>query len=440
MIYPKRESKTLELKSELPKLQKLVKTCVAFANAYGGEIVIGVEDDGNIVGVSEHTRNRIYDEFPNSLYDSTSPGLLAEIYEKRIGQKSVLIIEVPASIKKPVFLKEEGLPKGVYLRAGSNTRRATESYIENLMRENKRLSFDEEIVQTGKENLSSTLLKQIFGRFDERRLIAEKVLSKSSANSKTLYPTIAGILCFCELPDQYIPEAHVLCTRFKGNSGRDIINTVTIQGTLESQAEKTFKLISQWLTEGHKLSGVKLKTKTIIPKEALREAIINALLHRKYWVPGATKIAMYDDRLEIFNPGNFPGLVDPNNLGDGTTYLRNPFLAKLAKRFGMIEKLGTGIRLMKESCEAVGTMPPTFVEGSDSVKVIFHFLPGKKKGSSEQEALLSLFDSKEEISISEAEQYLGVSRNTATRKLNLLIKANKIKRTGKGPSVRYIKI
>lgn len=84
MIHPEHESKTLEFKSTLPKLQKLVKTCIAFANAYGGKILVGVEDDGNIVGVSDAVKNRIYDEFPNCLYDSTSPSLLAEIYEKRI--------------------------------------------------------------------------------------------------------------------------------------------------------------------------------------------------------------------------------------------------------------------------------------------------------------------------------------------------------------------
>jgi len=440
MIYPEHESKTLEFKSKLPKLQKLVKTCIAFANGYGGQIMIGIEDDRCILGVDDSTRNRIYDEFPNSLYDSTSPGLLAEIYEKRIGEKSVVIIEIPPSIKKPVFLKEEGLPKGVYLRAGSNTRRATTSYIEELMRENKRLSFDEEVVQANQECLSKALLKQVFGRFDDRRLIAEKVLSQSTANSQTYYPTVAGVLCFCEEPDKYIPEALVLCTRFKGRSGRDIINTVTIQGTLETQAEETFKLVSQWLIEGYKLTGVKLKPKTIIPKEALREAIINALLHRKYWIPGAIKVAMYDDRLEIFNPGSFPGLVDINNLGDGTTYLRNPYLAKLARRFGLIEKLGTGIRLMKESCKASGIMPPVFIEGTDSVKVVFYFLPDKRKDESEQKALLSLFDARNTVTISEVENYLGVSRNTATRKLNLLIKAHKIKRIGKGPSVKYLKI
>ncbi len=79
----------------------------------------------------------------------------------------------------------------------------------------------------------------------------------------------------------------------------------------------------------------------MIPQIAIREAIINALVHRKYSIPGAIKIALYDDRLEIFSPGNFPGLVDVNNLGDGTTYLRNPHLVMLARKMKLVEKLGS---------------------------------------------------------------------------------------------------
>ena len=63
-------------------------------------------------------------------------------------------------------------------------------------------------------------------------------------------------------------------------------------------------------------------------------------MNRKYWISGAVKIALFDDRLEIFNPGNFPGLVDTKHLVDGTTYLRNPVIARLMRRFGLIEKLG----------------------------------------------------------------------------------------------------
>lgn len=189
----------------------------------------------------------------------------------------------------------------------------------------------------------------------------------------------------------------------------------------------------------YQLVDTKLVGTAIIPEVALREAIVNALLHRKYSIPGSVKIALYDNRLEIFSPGNFPGLVDMNNLGDGTTYLRNPNLARNARRFGIIEKLGTGIRLILESCKKAGLKKPEFIEGADSVKVIFHFLPDEEKFSLEEDKLLALFNMREEVKVEDVQTYLNVSRNTATRRLTQLLENGHIKRIGKGPAVRYVK-
>lgn len=94
--YSERESKTIEFKSQLPPFYSLVKTCVAFANGIGGKIIIGVDDKTHkVLGIDDETRNRLYDEFPNSLYDMTSPGLLAEIYEQCFDEGSVMIIDIP---------------------------------------------------------------------------------------------------------------------------------------------------------------------------------------------------------------------------------------------------------------------------------------------------------------------------------------------------------
>lgn len=438
-VYPERESKTLEFKSHLPSFHSLTKTCVAFANGAGGKIIIGVEDKTcRVVGIDEATRNRIYDEFPNSLYDATHPSLLVEIYEKRFDDISVMIIDVPFSIKKPVFIKSEGSPKGIYLRAGSNTRRASAEYIEELMRENKRTHFDEEAVHADIEILSPTLLKTLFSKIDNSRLLAEKIITPSSTQTKKYYPTVTGILAFSSTPEQYLPEALIHCSRFAGIDGRNIIQSEEIGGALEQQIETSFTLVKSWLMRDYKLFGAKLKGQSIVPEIALREAIINAAIHRKYWIPGAIKIALYDNRLEIFSPGNFPGLLDLNQLGDGTTYLRNPNLARLARRLGLIEKLGTGIRLMFESCAHANLAKPIFVEGADSVKVIFTFLPAEHPYISDEDKLLALFKIRKQIKLSEVEKYLGISRNTATRKLNLLIKAGKIRRKGRGPAVQYI--
>lgn len=439
-IYPERESKSLEFKSKLPNFNNLIKTCVAFANGIGGKIIIGVDDKSrSIIGIDEETRNRVYDEFPNSLYDASSPSLLVEIYEKNFDNLSVIIVEVPSSIKKPVFIKSEGMPQGVYLRAGSNTRKANADYVEELMRENKRVYFDEEAVQGDVSILSHNLLQHVFGRVDNTRLVTEKILTQVGAHKNKYYPTVAGILMFCEMPHEYIPEATVQCTRFRGVEGRDIIQTQEIQGCLESQLTIAFRLVRSWLLHNYQLSDAKLEGTSIIPEVALREVIVNALLHRKYTIPGSVKIALYDNRLEIFSPGNFPGLVDMTNLGDGTTYLRNPNLARIARRFGLIEKLGTGIRLILESCKKAGLKKPEFIEGADSVKVVFHFLPDEEKFILDEDKLMALFHMHEEVKLDDVQTYLNVSRNTAGRRLSQLLQSGHIRRVGKGPAVRYVK-
>src|ERR1700722_16342143 len=175
LIHFERESKTLEFKSRLPDFIKLIKTCIAFANGVGGQILIGIEDKTKeVIGITDKDRDRLYDEFPNSLYDSVNPTLLPQIYEKRIKDTSILIIQIPPSPKKPYFLKSDGFPKGVYVRVGSNTRRANQDYIEDLVREGNRLNFDEELIQQDMNLLSKELLEKFYGKnFNFRRLLSD---------------------------------------------------------------------------------------------------------------------------------------------------------------------------------------------------------------------------------------------------------------------------
>lgn len=434
-IYPERESKLLEFKSALPKFQSLIKTCIAFANGAGGSIIIGVKDKTReIVGVNDEIRDKIYDDFPNSLYDSTSPNLFAQIYEQNFDGSSVFIIKVPPTIKKPYFLKSEGIPKGIYMRVGSSTRRANQEHVEDLIREGKRISFDEESIDADVSVLSKDLLKQYYGgRVGTRRLLSDKLITPAPANSEKHCPTVAGIILFNNEPEQFIPESIIICTRFSETSGRDIIQTEEISGNLELQANTTYKLIKAWLLTNYALYGTKLKGKLPIPEAALREAIINALIHRKYSIPGAIKIAIYDNRLEIFSPGCFPGLVDINNLGDGTTYLRNPIIARIAHKMGLVEKLGSGIKLIFDSCNKAGLPVPTYSEDGDFVKVTFHFSTRRV----DDEVILNLIMNEGEITIAKIIKKLSISRNTATRRLNNLIKAKKIVRLGKGPATKF---
>lgn len=439
ITYPEHESKTLEFKSEIPKWQNLIKTCVAFANTSGGKIIIGVEDKTRkIIGITEATQDRMYEEFRNSLYDSTSPNIYAQLYEKNIADNIVFIIEIAPGLKKPYFIKSEGIRNGVYIRVGSSTRRANQDTIEELKRESTRITYDEEIISRENVILSKKLLEELYKKhFKTRQLEADKVVVPSAINPEKVQPTVAGVLFFTEEPQNYVPEAVVICTLFRGIEGRHIIQTLELTGPIPYLAEQAVGLTSGWLEREFELKGIKLQGNLPIPQDALREAILNALIHRKYSIPGAVKISIYDDRCEIFSPGGFPGLVDINNLGDGTTYLRNPIIARLARKTKLVEKLGSGIRMIFNSCRKMGIRKPEYFENGDFVKIVFYFAPSKNMTAEDDTVLLQYITQNRMITVPDAMQILEVSRNTATRRLNQLVKLKKIVRIGKGPAVRF---
>lgn len=438
-IYPERESKTLEFKESLPKFPALIKTCVAFANTAGGQIIIGVENSTRrVIGASDHDRERLYEAFPNSLFDATNNGLLAYIYERNFNEHSILIIEILLNPKRPCFVKQEGIPKGVYLRVGASTRRAQEAHIEELMRESKNQHFDEEPTKVKLEDLSKTRLQQCYGTsFSHKKLESDSVIVPSYMRTQQYNATISGVLMFYDEPDRYIPEAIVICTQFSGVAGRDIVQTRELTGPIPELIESSTTLLEHWLQRNYQLEGVKLVGEIPVPIRALREAITNALLHRKYTIPGAVKIALFDDRLEVFSPGALPGLVDIKNLGDGTTYLRNPHIAKLARRLKLVEKLGTGIKLIFDKCREHSIKRPEYYEDGDFVKLVFYFSPAIEEGDSDEDAILKLIRMKQAVSIKDVTRLLDISRNTATRKLNALIEKNLIIRKGSGPAVKY---
>jgi len=437
--FPGKESKLLEFKSKPPKYETLIKTCVAFANASGGRIIIGIDDKTHeVIGINPTDREKIYNDFANSLYDSTSPNLVAQIYEQSYDGLSVLIIEIPMSPRKPYFIKSMGVQNGTYIRVGSSTRKASQEYIEDLVREAQRIHYDEEIVHTNIKVISKDLLHDFYGaRVTSKRLLADKITALKPANKEEYCPTVSGTLMFSENPHHYIPEALIRCTWFKGIDGRHIIRTEDITGTIEQQAVNSFNIISHWLTTHFELQGVKLKNQLPIPVEALREAIMNALLHRKYSIPGAIKIAFFENRLEIFNPGCFPGLVDVNSLGDGTTYLRNPTLVRLAYHSKLVETRGTGIRLIYESCKKLGIKQPIYHEEGDFVKLVFYFEQDPTAYPNDEKAITAFIKLHHCVSAQQVADYLSVSRNTAIRKLNHLIELKKIQKLGNGPSVEY---
>ena len=441
----KGESKNLELKETIPQKNQIIRTCVAFANGSGGKIIIGVKDKTKeIIGVSVQMRDKIFDEVASSIKDSIEPYLIPEIYERNINNKMLIIIQIYPGNRPPYYIKREKHKphQGVYLRVASTTRQADEKYIKDLYRQQLNMCFDEESTSLPFSDLNPKLLSEVYGkRVNEKTYLMDKLAIRQMRNPKKLFATNTAVLFFTDHPEVHLPESIVICSHIKGNKGRNLIKSIQMIGPIPTLVESVLKLLESWLETGLKISASgRLKSRLLAPREALREGLINALIHRVYFINAPVKVTLYDSRLEIFSPGGLPGLISVENLGDGTTYLRNPNITKMARKYRLVETLGSGIRLIFDSCKKQRLKKPEFDVSGDFVKLIFYFEKIDKRKPPDildEERIIQWGQKFGEIRIKNIIESIDISRNTATRKMNTLIKRKLFKRYGKGAGVYF---
>jgi ATP-dependent DNA helicase RecG len=258
------------------------------------------------------------------------------------------------------------------------------------------------------------------------------------------YPTVGGIMLFGKNPQKYLSEAFVICTHFKGISGREALATRDITGQLFGQYEKTLAFVLSQLNRSFIIKGASQRTEELeIPEVALREVILNAIIHRNYQLPAPIKVAIYDDRIEVFSPGNFPGPLLQHQLEMGLTFIRNRVIARVFREAGYIEKLGSGFLTLFQSYRKRGLRPPMIVEGHGFVKCILPrpspHDPKRVPVMDRHEILMQLFYLGDEIRISDVMSHLNISRSTAHRLLNELVEKGRLQRMGEGAAVRYLR-
>jgi len=442
MRYPEDESSMVEWKREIPQSEQIIKTVIAFCNHTGGKIVVGVADSGEIIGVSVGEIQKAMEFLDKAIYEASHPTIIPRIYAQRFGEKSVLVIEVSSGMSKPYFRKSEGLDRGTYIRLGRSTMKATPDIIEELRWQASGLDFETlPNYRATKEDLDLGAIQDFLdGRKNQAHAECSEPILRAYAllvlEHSKLYPTNAALLLFGKRPQLFLTEAMIICTHFQGISGREAIASVDCEGTLFNQFSQAYSFITSRLYKSFRIRGPKREEKLEIPEVAIREALLNAIIHRNYHIKGPTKISIYDNRVEIFDPGSFVGPFDPNNLKTGITCLRNPVICKIFREADYVEKLGTGLIAIFDSYQAHNLADPRVLEGENFVKII---LPreAKKKMKPQENELSKLFASSSEISLNDIQKTLGISRATATRKMNRWIKERKVERIGKTRSIRF---
>ncbi len=451
MKYATQESSTVELKRELPKNDQIIKTIIGFCNQNGGKLVIGVADNGTIIGLPEEEVQRAMEYLDKATYEASHPSIIPLVYAQTIGGKTLLIVEVCAGMNKPYFLKSEGPEKGTYIRLGRSTLRASADMIEELKWQSRGRSFDMmPVYQATLEDLASEKIKEFLGRRQKTggavtaikdALYAYHLVVDEHTRS---YPTVAALLVFGKDPQHFFNQAFIICTQFAGISGREARATRDCMGTLVNQFYEAYDFIVSKLNRSFVIKGPQRTEELEIPVTALREILVNALVHRNYHIQAPIKIAIFDNRIEIFSPGSFPGPLNTKNLLCGLTYIRNLAIAKLFRHFGFIETLGTGFLTLFETYSERGLATPEVIEGENYVKCILPRKSHEAKGSlrfpeDDQQRIMRLFETSPEIAISDLIERLHMSRPTAGRRLAMLVHQKVIKKIGSGKAARYIK-
>ena len=382
------ENRKIEFKEILPSGNGLSNTVVAFSNGAGGKLIIGISDEKEIIGITDEEIIELPDKISNIIYDSCYPAILPEIYIKNIDGKKLLIINIFPGNLKPYFIKAKGKLKGTYIRVGATNKIADEEMIQELERQKRNISFDEEIMYDYDiNNIDFDKLIADFGKYIDRPILKKDLINLKliKIENQVEYPTRAAAL----LADKYNYHefARIKCARFKGNDIGEFIDQKEFNGSLYEQLEDAMKFAKTYVAKNGRIYDLQRIDEYEIPLVAIREAIVNAIVHRDYSISGADiKFAIFDDRIEITTPGFLPKTLDIEEIKDGRSEIRNKVIARVFKEIRFIEEWGTGIKRIFDTCKKAGLRQPEIIESGMFLKVIIYKSKNEVNFSSEEVA------------------------------------------------------
>ncbi len=367
------EGKTLEFKRDLSSLTPILKTLVAFSNTSGGTMIIGVEDTGAVVGVTNVLREE--ERLSNAIADSIRPIMTPEIDLVSHDGKTLLLVRVP-HWRGPFYLRSEGPQDGVYVRLGSTNRRAGPELLAELQRSLSGLSFDQmPCADVAASDLDPERIEHFFKTIG-RQVSQEhlETLGVLVMQAGRLTPSHGGLILFGRdaARQRLFREARVSCARFRGDERVDFLDRLDIEGTVLEALEETPKFIRRNTRLASKIVTMRRQDISEYPEIALREVLVNAVAHTDYSLTGMRiRVAIYADRLVVENPGMLPFGMTLDDFKAGVSRIRNRVVVRVLRELGLLEEWGTGYRRVLQACEEGGYPEPVWQELGTALRVVF---------------------------------------------------------------------
>src|SRR3990172_12465960 len=353
------EGLTVEFKEHFtPRIDEDI---VAFANTKGGVILLGVRDDRTVSGekLTNDLKARI-----NSITRNCNPPVQVRIKQLH----TIIAIEVPQGEEKPYSCSS-----GYFRRLDGTTQKMSNHELRIMFRENEKISFEEKTNRSVSwKDISREKIRNFLKEADIsiRKIIPQDIMTSLSLVQKGRI-TNAGALMFASRVDKFIPHAESIFAAFNGTDKTNIYDRHDVKDDLLIQFNEAVAFLKKHLNVRSEILCFYRSDIYEIPLDALREAVVNAIVHRNYTISGTSiYVRIYDDRVEIENPGGLPDGITRRDFAKSSVR-RNPIIADLFNRMGKVERMGSGIDRMRNLMRDAGLKEPVF-EMDDFFRVTFY--------------------------------------------------------------------
>jgi ATP-dependent DNA helicase RecG len=368
------ESKTLEFKENIESKDKILHTIIAFSNTAGGKLVIGITDKEHFIKGVEMP-HLLEEKLANIIADNIFPQIVPNIEVLLWQNKHLIIIDIYPGCLKPYYLKNKQIENSTYIRVGSTNRLADQEIINVLKRSNNIKSFDEEICyEINSEDVYFRVASELFAPYRSLLTCDLFTLGILIKEGGKIYPSKGGVLLLSNERYKYFPDSWLQVGYFKGQNKVYILDHQEIRNSLPVSVVEAMNFVKKHLLAGISITKIAHEEVWSIPKIAIREAIINAIVHADYSITGAPiRISIFEDRLEIENPGLLAIGLTINDIVSGISKIRNRVIARVFQELHLIEQWGSGIQRMITLCQEAGVAPPYFEEISNRFRVTFYY-------------------------------------------------------------------
>lgn len=394
------EDASIEAKTATSALPaSVLETLSAFANSPGGgTLILGVDQGANFAVTGVNDVAKLQHDLASQARDTMTPPLQPSIHMHSVEGANVIVADVPElpRSQKPCYITSKGIQKGSYIRVADGDRRLTTVEVNQLIAERGQPRFDHELVEDAEvEDLDPTAVQNLIARLRDRSprifgteqdLTILKMLNVLKTDKAgDLRPTLGGLLSLGRYPQQFLPQLCLTFVHYPTQSGEPtgvtrFLDNVRIDGSIPVIATEALAVIQRNMSRRAMVDAAGRQDVWEYPPEALREAVVNALVHRDL-SPGnrgtQVQVEMFPNQLRILNPGGLFGAVDISRLGDeGVSSSRNALLLKLLEDVyvpgstrTVCENRGSGIRTMRAEFARAGMRPPEFADQITSFRV-----------------------------------------------------------------------